>query len=261
MECRNLNINATGLPFVPFQGICQEGCPKDFTIREAIHGNKMSASCVPCVGKECWKTCEGRIVDSVASAQKLKGCQMIEGAIKIQISKQLSKTEMTEFENGFSDIVEIEDYLKVVRSPSITSLSFLKSLKVIRGNHLDGNSSVVIWDNQNLKKLFKEKHDVEVKNGKLFFHLNPKLCFKNVEDLAGETIKIESFATASKFNGYQTSCNASTWVTKVEEIQSNEVSISWKTLKTESTIKPKFVVFYTKAVNGSIGSDDSGDEE
>jgi insulin receptor len=135
------------------------------------------------------------------------------GPLEIQIRSSSKSTSSSnnvittnnvvkELENSLSDIVEIHDYLKIARSFPIVSLSFLKKLRVIKGNRLEGGKySLIIWDNQNLEELWSENQQVKIDNGKLFFYFNPKLCFYKVERLAKTQAQIENYDTASKSNG------------------------------------------------------------
>ncbi len=45
-------------------------------------------------------------------------------------------------------------------------------------------------DNQNLQSLFD--HKVEIEIGKLFFHFNPKLCYKTIEALKPDVVDLRN---------------------------------------------------------------------
>lgn len=269
-ECKNLNIDKTSEPpFIPFQGICQEGCPKDFQMKYTVDGNKMSASCKPCIGKECWHACEAPIIDSIASLQTLKGCQVVRNSLEIQIKARSEGNTniMNELQNSLSDIIEIEGYLKVSRSTPISSLNFLKSLKLIRGTHLDKNEySVVIWDNPNIQHLFNENQKVEVENGKLFFHFNPKLCFYKIETLAANQYVIENYETAKLSNGDKTTCNITRLAVEVTAVFSQGATFKLTPLELddERSILSN-VVFYKETLEQNVdlweGRDACGNDE
>lgn len=256
-ECRNLNVyrNSENL-YIPFQGVCREGCPPDFQLKFAVDGNKMSASCTPCMGKECWKTCKSQLIDSVSSAQALKGCQVIDGALDIQINPGKSadiKTIVKELENSLSGIVEIDGYMKIARSSPIISLGFLRNLKVIRGKQLESNKySLVIWDNKNLEQLFGQQKIV-IENGKVLLNYNPRLCSNEID---GFSSSIENFENAKMSNGYEKLCNASQIDVNVVDIQSDEAKLKWSPLKLQQNQALSYVAFY------SVANDDrSNDDE
>lgn len=81
-------------------------------------------------------------------------------------------------------IEEISGYLKIVRSFSLISLNFFGRLKRIKGEIKDSNKYVfIVLDNQNLQDLFGDDRMVEIDEGRLFFHFNPKLCYSKIKRL------------------------------------------------------------------------------
>lgn len=85
-ECRNFNINLfSEFAVVPFQRVCQEGCPKNFDLKFAVEGNRMSAACFPCTGRGCLRKCPGHLIDSAESAVSIKDCQVVEGNLEFKL--------------------------------------------------------------------------------------------------------------------------------------------------------------------------------
>lgn len=259
-ECRNLNVYSENL-FIPFQGACREGCPPDFQLKFAVDGNKMSASCTPCMGRECWKTCKSQLVDSVSSAQALKGCQVIDGALDVQINPSKStdsKTIVTELENSLSGIVEVDGYVKIARSSPITSLSFLRNLKVIRGKQLESNKhALIVWDNRNLEKLF-DQQKVAIENGKVLLNYNPRLCSS---EIAGLSAFMENLENAKMSNGYEKLCNATQIDVHVVDIQSDEATLKWSASKLQQNQALSYVAFYSVAAEDNDGQSTASDDE
>lgn len=241
------------MPFIPFQGICKLGCPDDFQIKNAVSGNKMSASCTPCLGRECWRKCKATIIDSVESAHSLKGCQIIDGHLEIQIKAKAGVNIEQVLMESLSGIVEIEDYLKISRSFPITSLKFLKNLQVIRGSKLESDKySIVIWDNENLEHLFKNEQKLEIQNGKLFIHFNPKLCFDIVDKLSTSKT-IENLENAQFTNGDKASCNVTKFEVELLETLSNAARIKWKPLKLANDEEIlEYVIFFIAAPQQNV---------
>lgn len=238
-------------PFIPFNFTCMRGCP-------ASHVEDPVQICRPC-GNACLKKCQAKIIDSIAAAQSLKGCSVIEGPLEIQIRSSARSVESTnnivkELENSLSDIVEIQDYLKIARSFPIVSLSFLKKLKTIRGQRLESSKySVVIWDNQNLQELWDDSQKINVVKGKFFFHFNPKLCFFKIENLANNSDRIENYETAKMSNGDKTPCNVKSLEVKIAEILPHAALLTWSPLKLEDERSLlSYVVFYIPANHQNV---------
>lgn len=259
-QCYDLNVSANkdsqnSPPFknsptyIPFNRSCMLGCPQSFVDFK----NDNETDCRPC-GSECQKKCQAKIIDSIAAAQTLKGCAIIEGPLEIQIRSSAKTVDSTnnvvkELENSLSEIIEIHDYLKIARSFPIVSLSFLKKLKYIRGKRLESNKyALVIWDNQNLQELWDENQEVQIDNGQLFFHFNPKLCFFKIERLTKFPGRIENYDTAKISNGDKIPCNVTSLAVNVANILSHAALLTWDPLKLEDERSLlSYVVFYIPA--------------
>ena len=70
-------------PYIPFNGVCLVKCPVNFF----EYGEEFNRTCRPCDGL-CKKSCKGASIDSISSAQKLRGCTHIAGSLEIQIRSQ-----------------------------------------------------------------------------------------------------------------------------------------------------------------------------
>ena len=259
-QCYDLNISMSrdtpNLPsYIPFNQSCNLGCPPTFV--DYKRGNE--TDCRPC-GDACKKKCQARIIDSIAAAQMLKGCAIIEGPLEIQIRSSAktvdsSNNVVKELENSLSDIEEIHDYLKIARSFPIISLSFLKNLKVIRGKRLEsGKHSLIIWDNQNLQELWNEKQTVVIEKGQLFFHFNPRLCFYKIEQLTpNDKNRIDNYDTAKLFNGNKIPCNVTFIPVEVSAVLPQGALLQWPPLSVDD---PRsllgYVVFYIPAPHDNV---------
>nr|CAD7259749.1 unnamed protein product [Timema shepardi] len=169
-------------PWKAFNNTCILDCPHGYMEMKSSDGRRYQ--CEPCKGP-CRKECAGVNVDSIASAQKLRGCTYIKGSLEIQIRG--GKNIVKELEENLNMIEEIEGYLKIVRSFPLVSLNFLKNLKVIHGKELESHKYVfVVLDNQNLQELWDwstRPANLQINKGRLFFHFNPKLCLYKIERL------------------------------------------------------------------------------
>lgn len=234
-----------------------EGCLPEYQIKYAVEGNRMSASCVPCKGIECWKRCDAPIIESVEAAKVLKGCKIINGPLEIQLKP--SDNAMVELESSLGDIVEIEDYLKISRSPCITSLRFLKNLKGIRGKNLASDKySLIVFDNPNLRSLLEDNQEIRMKNGKAFFHFNPKLCFSLIEKTVNSSGEIANYEEAKISNGNQVSCESPVMInTEVIDVAASEALINWSPveLNNETSIL-SYVIFYKETETQNVEAQD-----
>ena len=216
-------------PYKPFQNVCRIDCPVGYMDDET---NNLT-TCKKCNGL-CQKECGGANIDSIASAQRLRGCTHITGSLEIQIRG--GKNIVKEMEDSLSMIEEIDGYLKVVRSFPLISLNFLKNLKIIRGNYVENDKSLVVLDNQNLQELWDWGSNKTIKilyknsaPGKVFFHFNPKLCLQKIEKLR-EVAKLEPFTeleVASNSNGDKNACNVTLLHVKIDKKTPNAALITW----------------------------------
>lgn len=120
-------------PYKPFNRSCIIECPAGYMDVE-VDGKAICQKCE----HQCAKECSGASVDSIASAQKFRGCTHITGSLEIQVRG--GKSIVRELEESLSSIEVIDGYLKVVRSFPLISLNFLKSLKTIRGIYRINNA-------------------------------------------------------------------------------------------------------------------------
>ncbi|KAK0162937.1 hypothetical protein PV327_006663 [Microctonus hyperodae] len=164
-----------------FNNSCVTECPVGYD--EIIDQNNVTV-CKTCVGDACQKFENGGVVRHISDFQPFRGMSVIDGSLEFQIGNSYPTIE-SELIDAFGAIEEITGYLKVARSSPLTSLEFLKKLRVIRGRKLDmNNASLVILDNSNLSNLFHESQKIELENGRLFIHDNPKLCMSKITKLA-----------------------------------------------------------------------------
>ncbi|KAI4497351.1 hypothetical protein M0802_007598 [Mischocyttarus mexicanus] len=267
-ECRKMMKPREALsivkdyPYKPFNGSCIIECPAGYMDEEV--NNK--TSCRKCKGP-CLKECRGTSVDSIASAQKLRGCTHITGSLEIQIRG--GKNIVNELEDSLNMIEEIDGYLKIVRSFPLISLNFLKSLRVIRGNFLDNNKyTLAVLDNQNLQELWDWSTHGNIgiysKDGpaKVFFHFNPKLCFYKIEALRKKA-HLQEFSdleVAPNSNGDKVACNVTELKTVVTKTTSDAALIEWEQFTHHD---PRsllgYVVYFIEAPNENVTMYDGRD--
>ncbi|KAF4523359.1 hypothetical protein B566_EDAN005513 [Ephemera danica] len=172
-------------PWRVFNGTCVPFCPQGYE----EHTQEGRLTCRVCDQGGCKIICTSNKVDTIAKAQLLEGCTHINTSLEIQING--GKDVSQELEAYLGAIEEIDNFLKITRSFSILNLNFLKSLRVIHGKQLEkGKYSLVVLDNPNLQDLWDwESRDsaLTLENGSIFFHLNPKLCPREIRRLQDVT--------------------------------------------------------------------------
>ncbi|XP_022901274.1 insulin-like receptor isoform X1 [Onthophagus taurus] len=200
---------------------CVYKCPPKYT------DDTDKKACVSCDAR-CRKVCPGISVNNIETAESLKECTHITGSLEIEVS---GKNIVPALNANLNMIEEIGGYLKVVRSYPLISLNFLKSLKVIRGKTFEnGKYSFVVLDNQNLQELWDwTNRTLTIEQGKLFFHFNPKLCYKNIKEL-GEKVNITKFDdwdVAENSNGDKTACTIKKLIINIRSKSSTSVQLFW----------------------------------
>ncbi|XP_053320288.1 insulin receptor [Spea bombifrons] len=204
-KCFNTRDSSCPL-YVIHKGECISECPSGYM------SNSSSLTCTPCAGP-CPKVCpifhEVKTIDSVTSAQELRGCTVINGSLIINIRG--GNNIAAELEANLGLIEEITGFLKIRRSYALVSLSFFRKLHIIRGMRLEGGSyAFYALDNPNLRQLWDwTKHNLTIVHGKLFFHYNPRLCLNEIhlmENISGTIGRQDKTDIATKTNGDQASC-------------------------------------------------------
>nr|XP_029731504.1 insulin-like receptor isoform X2 [Aedes albopictus] len=233
-------------PFIPHNGSCLMECPLDHELITELNKTRW---CRKCSGT-CPKRCEGSNIDNIQSAQLLKGCEIIDGSLEIQLRSRGGENIVKELENFLSSITEIKGYLKVVRSYPLLSLGFLKKLKIIHGKgNKVSNSSLYVVENQNLQELFD--HNVTIGEGKLFFFNNPMLCTDRIKAIKkyNPGIEIENESQLESNNGDRAACSITELETSLKSIGSETAIIQWApfTELSDARMLLGYVIYYIEA--------------
>lgn len=239
----------------PFMGECRDICPPNYVDADE-NGKPLPAErpCTRCVSMCGLKECMSFEIDSLATSDYLRGCQMIRGDIYIRLQFGVSDT-MEILERNLGDIEEIDGILKVYRSPAITSLAFFRNLRKIHGSGEEGKFSFIILQNDNLQSLwdFREKKTLKLLTGNLLVHFNSKLCMKEIRDLQEilKTNASEDFVSAES-NGYEEVCSASDIETTFTVLSYSSVEIQWERIDTDKVRTFGYVVYYMEAPDKNI---------
>ncbi|KAK2869300.1 hypothetical protein Q7C36_001171 [Tachysurus vachellii] len=189
--------------YVIHDGACIPECPSGYTVMDS------TLNCTLCAGL-CPKLCTGvQTIDSVTAAQALRGCTVLNGSLIIKIRG--GNNIAAELEANLGQLEEITGNLTIRRAYALVSLSFLRKLRLIRGEAPEiGNYSFYALDNQNLRQLWDwSKHNLTIQQGRMFFHYNPKLCqseIEKMEEVTGTKERQIKNDIGPRTNGDQASC-------------------------------------------------------
>ncbi|XP_078388482.1 insulin-like growth factor 1a receptor [Cetorhinus maximus] len=233
-------------PFVLHQGECILECPAGY-IR-----NGSSMYCTPCDGP-CPSVCsvKTKTIDSVTAAQNLQGCTVIDGNLIITIRR--GNNIAAELEANLGLIETISGYVKIRHSYALVSLSFFKSLRYINGeDQLEGNYSFYVLDNQNLQQLWDwSRHNLTIKQGKIYFAFNPKLCVSEIYrmvEVAGVKGRQGSADMEQRTNGDRASCESHILKFTANSTAKNRIILKWERYRPpDYRDLISFIVYYKEA--------------
>ncbi|KAK2917886.1 hypothetical protein Q8A73_004632 [Channa argus] len=209
--------------FVIHGGECMPDCPSGFK-RNETNGMLCSA----CNGL-CNKVCTSLVIDSMDAAQYLKDCTYIEGNLDINIRQ--GNNIASELESSMGLIQTVTGYVRIRHSHALGSLSFLKSLRYIKGHELHDNMySFSAINNQHLQHLWDwSQHNLTILAGRLFFSLNPKLCMSEIHTMWEKTGILEKPKEGDlRNNGERASCESHIVKFKSNTTTSNKIGLMWE---------------------------------
>lgn len=211
-------------------------------------------SCIECK-ENCRKVCyPPLLIDSIATAKKLRGCTYINGSLEIQIKGENNVIQaLTE---NLRDIQEIYGFLKIVRSFPLISLNFLRDLRIIHGEkrYLE-NYSFILLDNDNLEELWNWKQrpqKLEIRKGKISVNFNPKLCVRKIKEMRNNAIVPEwddgDYSLNS--NGHRIGCEIMTINVSVWGVTSGIAGLSWDNMEKQfqdQRVLLGYAIYYREA--------------
>ncbi|XP_043979620.1 insulin-like growth factor 1a receptor [Gambusia affinis] len=253
-ECSEVHLSNDN-PFVIHNRECMNDCPSGFTRSET---DRML--CTACNGL-CDKFCTSSVIDSVDAAQSLKECTVIEGNLVINIRNGINIA--SELETFMGLIQTVMGYVKIRHSHSLSSLSFLKSLRYINGRELiEDTYSFSAVNNQNLQSLWNwTQHNLTIQAGRIFFRGNPKLCKSEIHAMwekTGITVKPEE--GDFRYNGERASCESHTLKFKSNITTSNTITLTWERYQvSDRGDLLSFIVYYKESPSQNITEFDGQD--
>lgn len=264
-ECRSLMVLRSeedeskkylNTHYIPFKNVCQDECPYEYELTPD------KKNCVPCERTKagnCHHYCNGFKIDdntlmSIVTQSYNRyymNCTVIK-SLEIEVKHSVIKDVEQRLEEYIGKVEVILDQLKIIRSYSLTSLSFLRNLYEIRGENAANNMALVVRGNKNLQKLWTSKDNVtravKILNGTVSFHYNPKLCMSEIYKF-GNLSSLSSFSTievSDISNGDQFACTV--YVLHVDTVKIESQSILLRMHKpAEADHLERFLVYFIEA--------------
>uniref|UniRef100_A0A8C7DUF5 Insulin-like growth factor 1 receptor n=1 Tax=Naja naja TaxID=35670 RepID=A0A8C7DUF5_NAJNA len=178
---------------------------------------------------------------------------------------RLNNNIASELEDFMGLIETVTGYVKIRHSHALVSLSFLKNLRYINGEEqLDGNYSFYVLDNQNLQQLWDwSHHNLTIKEGKMYFAFNPKLCVSEIyqmEEVTGTKDRQNKGDINPRNNGEKASCESHILKFVSNTTMKNRIKLTWE------QYRPKdyrdlisFTVYYKEAAFKNVTEYDGQD--
>ncbi|RXM95287.1 Insulin receptor-related protein [Acipenser ruthenus] len=247
--------------FVIHDGECLSECPPGLT------RNESSIFCHQCQGL-CPKECKvgTMTITTLSSAEELRGCTLLEGNLILNLRR--GNNLAAELQASLGNIEVITGFLKIKHSFALVSLSFFKSLRLIRGDSMvDGNYTLYVLDNQNLQRLWDwSRHNLSIPVGKIYFAFNPKLCLSQIyrlEQATGTRGRQNTAEINPRTNGDRMSCKSGVlrFVSNVTE--SSRIFLRWERYEPlDHRDLLSFIVYYRESafqnVTEWVGQDACG---
>lgn len=154
-----------------------------------------------------FQTCGDLKIQSLSSIQNAERCVYVNGSLIIHV--RAIPGVMGELRAYLGQIQEVSQYISIEGS-DITSLDFLSSLRVIKGEKLkDEKYSLDVNHNNNLQSLFNQNvaKNLKIKQGTARFDHNPVLCMNKIDDVKNRfPISPGTIEIPEGSNGYRGAC-------------------------------------------------------
>ncbi|KAH8273982.1 hypothetical protein KR044_007207, partial [Drosophila immigrans] len=225
-----------------FKTDCVSLCPSGYK------ANNIS-ECVRCDAKEaCVSVCspepqdEFMTIFNLGDAGELKGCQIVNGSLIISIRNNVHEETLMD---SLSAIREIRGHLKIFRT-SLTSLKFLRNLRVIHGDPLESRHyAFIVYDNKELTELWEPMKKLELVNGGMLMHRNNKLCNKHMQDFQNR-VKRDKVLDSLQTSDQEVLCGPSKLQLIVQSRSHRSIRLSWEKSQTSVELE---LIYRTVAAN------------
>eukprot|EP00118_Oscarella_pearsei_P021157 m.236434 g.236434 ORF g.236434 m.236434 type:complete len:574 (+) comp40131_c0_seq72:45-1766(+) len=249
-ECKNVAVVSLGEQKMKTQPTykfkkrkCVSTCPYGY------YGNRVTRTCEKEPGQiDCPDV---KVINNENDAIQFENCTHVKGSLVISAYGGDERT----LETYLQQIIEVSDYIMVFQTRHVTSLNFLKNLKLINGTRPWKNKySLVLYDNADLSHLNFSTVNV---SGSAYVYLNPRLCATNlstIKDAYGSS-KVES--SGNSMNGL---CNTTSLNVSFSTETTSGFTVHWSVSENRSYEIFGYLVKYRKKWKGrSVMNEDGTD--
>eukprot|EP00118_Oscarella_pearsei_P021156 m.236415 g.236415 ORF g.236415 m.236415 type:complete len:398 (+) comp40131_c0_seq68:1074-2267(+) len=248
-ECKDVSVVSQGewrvktQPTYKFNETCVSLCPNGY------YGNRTTHVCEDEPGQiDCPDV---KVISREDDAIHFKNCTHVKGSLVLSAYAGDERT----LETYLQQINEVSDYVMVFQTHHMTSLNFLKNLKLINGTRPWKNKySLVLYDNADLSHLNFSTVNV---SGSAYVYLNPRLCATNlstIKDAYGSS-KVES--SGNSMNGL---CNTTSLNVSFSTETTSGFTVHWSVSENRSYEIFGYLVKYRKKWKGrSVMNEDGTD--
>eukprot|EP00118_Oscarella_pearsei_P021151 m.236157 g.236157 ORF g.236157 m.236157 type:complete len:983 (+) comp40131_c0_seq11:1257-4205(+) len=220
---------------------CVSTCPYGY------YGNRVTRTCEKEPGQiDCPDV---KVINNENDAIQFENCTHVKGSLVISAYGGDERT----LETYLQQIIEVSDYIMVFQTRHVTSLNFLKNLKLINGTRPWKNKySLVLYDNADLSHLNFSTVNV---SGSAYVYLNPRLCATNlstIKDAYGSS-KVES--SGNSMNGL---CNTTSLNVSFSTETTSGFTVHWSVSENRSYDVFGYLVKYRKPHKSVIGHGTTG---
>ncbi|CAG9788294.1 unnamed protein product [Diatraea saccharalis] len=206
-----------------FKNSCVFNCTAGYKAVMGPNGYR----CMPC--NRCEETCGNLTLHTLAQLQEASRCVKVNGTLIIHV--RFLPDVMTELKRYLGQIEEVSDYVVIYGMPTVTSLEFLPSLRLISGRILRNKTySLLVYDMISLQSLFTENvtKKLIISNGTMLFNSNPMLCSSELEKIKHLFPKVPGPADVPPgANGYSGGCTKASVGLHVTVINETSIAVNF----------------------------------
>lgn len=274
--CRNFRYNGTCVASCPpgtlvyrsrMECVTPERCRAEqrYTVNDECRyscpcGTRRTPNytCVDCPNCSRQCRCSWSSITSLSRMSNFDSCHAYYGDLTIHLPTGAPDT-MDLLTRAFSNLKVIDGTLKIFSSPPLTSLSFLRNLRIITGNGVDpGGYALTIKGNDNLKELWTTNGTkLTISNGRVMIAYNSNLCLSKIHDFQNNMLEYRNESTTDIFdetsNGYDQICHSKRIEAHVESITTVGATLIWSAFDVPDTQNvAAYIIHYAEAPQQNI---------
>ena len=252
-DCSNINSRSLIKSHHILNGKkCVKECPDGYkpNLTWLEHTRNNASVCIQCPNGVCKRDC----ISQAFNLRTLEDLKLIKNCFRIKSLSIELRYNVTDdaLENSLKHLEEIEETLVIVRNQHLSSLSFLSSLKTIKGKRLyEKKFALFVHTNEILRELWQPRNGFKIQLGAVKFFENPELCYNDIEYLLSqtETNRMDS-EVSFNFNGYRRlTCSNQTIDLKIS-LASSSIKVTWNVSISDLRRLKGFILSYTEVPDG-----------